>query len=112
MVDDADAVRRRDDRQRFVFLGERQAGRCGGGGEGRNAGDRFNRDRRRLFADDAGEVAEGGKGRGVPFDEKDDIVPCRQQFDRLLRGARPGFGQCVGVARHGENQFDGIGGNA
>jgi hypothetical protein len=66
------------------------AGRGRGGGEGTDAGDRLHLDLRRQFAHDAGEVAEGGEGRGVALDQEHQVAAFGEQLDGASRrGPRP-----------------------
>jgi hypothetical protein len=51
------------------------------------------------------------KGRGIAFDQENQVAAFGEQFDGAGGGARPGLGQNLGIARHRENQFVGIGRN-
>ena len=48
------------------------------------AGYGFDLDLWRQFAGDAGKMAEGSKGRGIAFNEKDQIASLGKQFDGLF----------------------------
>ncbi len=85
------------------------AGSGGGGGKGGDAGNGLHLDLGHQFAHDAGQVAEGGEGGGIAFDQEDEVAAFGEQRHGLLGGPRPGLGQDVGVARHREDQFDRIG---
>ena len=87
VVDDLDAVVGGDDGEGFVLLGQRHAGSSRGGGEGETPG-MVSTSTGTTFAHDAGEVAEGGEGGGIAFDQEDEIAAFAEQFDRLLTAAR------------------------
>ena len=111
MIDDLDTIGSGNHGEGFIFFGQRHAGGRGGRSERRNAGNGFDLDFGHLLAHDAGEMAEGGEGRGIAFDQKDQIAALGEQFDGLHCGTRPGLGQDVGIAGHREDELDGIGGN-
>ena len=74
MVDDLDAVVGRNDGEGFILFRQRYTGSGGRCSEGGNTGNRFDFNVRHQLADDAGEVAESGKSRGIAFNQKDQIA--------------------------------------